>query len=103
MSLGKITDCSNPETFLCDRNCFEARGKYALFEGIGKDWVWVWVCVRVCLGEGSSGNIFVNTFLELKYPIVIPHYLEISVYKTRPLGQFFICLIQSSVTACLLL
>ena len=30
-SLGKITECSNPETFLSDRNCFKARGKDVLF------------------------------------------------------------------------
>lgn len=36
---------------------------------------------------GGSGNIFANKFLELKYPIVAPHYLEINNYKSCPLGQ----------------
>lgn len=31
--------------------------------------------------EGGSGNIFVNKFLELQYPIIVSHYLEISDYK----------------------
>lgn len=49
MALGKITDCSNPETFPSNRNCLEARGKEALFEGLGREWG---VCVGgVCLGR----------------------------------------------------
>lgn len=56
MSPGKITDCSNPETFPSNRNCLEARGKDALFEGISRERVCVGVCVS---GEGGSGSIFV--------------------------------------------
>ena len=48
-------------------------------------------------GDGS-GNIFANKFLELKYPIVAPHYLEINDYKSCPLGQLLSSLLQSSIT-----
>lgn len=47
---------------------------------------------------GGSGNIFANKFLELKYPIVAPHYLEINDYKSCPLGQLLSSLLQSSIT-----
>lgn len=36
---------------------------------------------------GGSGNTFANKFLELKCPIVAPHYLEINNYKSCSLGQ----------------
>lgn len=57
-----------------------------LFEVIGKEWV-DGRCMSV--ERGGSGNIFANKFLEVKYHIVAPHYLEISNYKSSPLGQLF--------------
>ena len=54
--------------------------------------------VSVCLSvEGGSGNIFVNKFLELKYPIVDFRYLEISDYKPCPHPQLSSLVVVSKV------
>lgn len=61
MALGKITDCSNPETFPSNRNCLEARGKEALFEGLGREWG---VCGGgVCLGREVLVAFLFRNFL----------------------------------------
>lgn len=80
LSLGKIIGHSNPETFFSNK-LFRDQRKRCLFQGIGRECVHaracVWcacTCVCVCVPvfvEGGSGNIFVNSLLELKYCIIV--------------------------------